>query len=73
MKNTYAVFVGGDEYTCVQFFDIDTQTDGVDVYNAANNKHLGEIWGVTIPEVDADVEDTQAFEATVTEWLKNNI
>jgi hypothetical protein len=73
MKNTYAVFQMGNEYTCVQFFDIDTQTDGVDVYNAADNKHIGEIWGVTIPEVDAELVETQMFEGIVTEWLNNNL
>jgi len=66
MKNQKAVFVSGDEFNCTQFFDVDKQQDGVDV--EVNGKHLGQIFGLTIPEID-DEEANIDFDKAVEEWV----
>lgn len=66
MKNQKAVFDGPDEYMCTQFFDSETSTDGVDV--SLGGKHLGEIWGITIPDID-DEEENIKFDKEVTDWI----
>ncbi len=71
MKNQKSVFVAGVEYTCTQFFDIDKQTDGIDIKNE-QGKHVGEMFGETIPDIDDDEENIN-FDERVTEWIEENV
>ena len=74
MKNTYAVFVDGDEYTCTQFFDVDTQQDGLDIKDALTQEHIGEMFGETIPDLDEmDVDEIEGFEARVTAFIEEKL
>jgi hypothetical protein len=69
MKNTYAVFVAGTEYTCTQFFDTD-KGDGIDIKDAMTGKYVGQVLGEVIPEIDDAVE---AFEERVTAFIEENL
>ena len=74
MKNTYAVFVDGVEYTCTQFFDIDSQQDGLDIKDAMSQKHIGEMFDETIPDMDEeDADEIEGFEERVTAFIEENL
>jgi hypothetical protein len=68
MKNQKSVFVNGSEYLCTQFFDVNTQIDGVDIKNESG-KHIGEILGVVIPDIDADDEENEIFDEIVIDFV----
>ena len=70
MKNQKSVFEFGDEFICTQFFDIDTQSDGVDV-NRNGTERLGSIIGITIPDID-DEEENIKFDNEVIDWIVDN-
>lgn len=73
MKNTYAVFVAGSEYTCTQFFDVDKQMDGIDIKDAMTGKHIGEMLGETIPELEDEDDAVTGFEARVESFIEENL
>ena len=73
--NTYSVFAYGREFKCRFFFDADNNvgTSGIDVYDVENkNKHIGEIYGLSIPSDDEDFEIVKEFEDAVCNWLEEN-
>lgn len=71
--NQYAVFVAGSEYTCTQFFDTD-RGGGLDIKDALSRKHIGEMWGWTIPDLDEmDSDEIELFETKVTEFIEENL
>jgi hypothetical protein len=70
MKNQKSVFEFGDEFICTQFFDVDTQSDGVDV-NRNGVERLGSIHGITIPDID-DEEENIKFDNEVINWIVDN-
>ncbi len=70
MKNQKSVFEFGDEFICTQFFDVDTQADGVDV-NRNGVERLGSIIGITIPDID-DEEENIKFDNEVINWIVDN-
>lgn len=73
MKNKYTVFVGGDKYTCTDFFDTDNG-EGIDIKDALTKKHIGEMFGESIPDIDdADEDEIEGFEERVTEFIEENI
>lgn len=57
------------------FYDVDTSTEGVDVYEddlLGNFKHIGEIWGLewfTDPSENGEYDE---FIYQVENWLDNN-
>lgn len=69
MKNQKSVFEFGDEFVCTQFFDVDTQCDGVDV--SRNGEHLGSILGLLIPDIE-DEEENIKFDNEVINWIVDN-
>lgn len=69
MKNQKSVFEFGEEYVCTQFFDVDSQTSGVDV--SLNGEHLGSILDISIPEID-DEEENIKFDNEVINWIVDN-
>ena len=71
MTNTYAVFHNGTEYTCSYFFDTN-EGDGVDVKNAETQKHVGEMFGISIPDMDADEDETTRFELEIQAFIDEN-
>ena len=74
MHNTYSVWACGTEYVCRQFWNTDTNTSGVDIYDPLDNdKHIGEIMGISIPDTDAEPDEIEAFEAKVTEFIEENL
>ena len=70
MKNQKSVFVNGSECLCTQFFDVNTQIDGVGIKNESG-KYIGEILGQVIPEID-DEEANELFDDVVTDWVNEN-
>lgn len=66
MQNQKSVFEFGNEYQCTQFFDVDTQASGVDVYN--NGNRIGSIIGIDVPDIE-DEEENIKFDNEVIEWL----
>jgi hypothetical protein len=52
------------EVKCKYFFD---ETEGVDVY--VDGKHIGEYYGMSIPDEEEDVE---LFEKEIENWLDSN-
>lgn len=67
IANTYAVFVANDEYTCRSIYD--DKGEGIDIYDA-DNKHVGEIYGISIPDIDCDVAETAEFEERVINYIE---
>lgn len=69
MKNQKSVFEFGEEYVCTEFFDVDSQTSGVNV--SLNEEHLGSILDISIPEID-DEEENIKFDNEVINWIVDN-
>ena len=69
---TFKLFEFGNEYTCKYYFDADTSTSGVEVYNGDN--HVGSIVGLEIPdETDEDYQElAEKFTNEVIDWLVDN-
>lgn len=56
------------------FFDVDTQTCGVEVYQIYNDgsvERFGSIIDITIPDIE-DIEENVKFDAAVETWLIDN-
>ena len=71
--NQYAVFVDEVEYTCTQFFDTD-KGDGLDIKDAMSQKHIGEMFGETIPDLDSeDYAEVEGFEARVSAFIEEKL
>lgn len=69
MKNQKSVFEFGEEYVCTEFYDADLSTSGVDV--SCNDNHLGQILGLSIPDID-DEESNMKFDKDVIAWIVDN-
>lgn len=59
------------KFTCKQFFDIETNANGIDVYDEQNNR-IGEMLNIDIPDAE-DTEAVEVFETKVLEFIDNNI
>lgn len=70
MRNQKSVFEFGDEYICTEFYDIDTNSGGIEV-NRNGDEHLGSIIGLEIPDVD-DEEENIKFDNEVIAWIVDN-
>ncbi len=70
MNSQKAVFEFGNEYTCTNFFDVDSQVSGVDV--SLEGKHIGSIIGITIPDDIDDVDSNDEFDNQVIQWIIDN-
>lgn len=70
IKTQKSVFEFGNEYVCTNYFDIDTQTSGVDV--SLNDNHIGSIVGVTIPDDIDDIDENVKFDNEVINWIVDN-
>ena len=71
MENQLSVFIGNDEYVCTQFYDVESDTSGVDV--CFDTILLGEIWGLDIPGVGDEDEEYTRFNEAVTRWVEAQI
>jgi hypothetical protein len=69
MHNQISVFEFGREFQCTDFYDTDTNHGGIDV--SENGNHLGEIVGLSVPDID-DEEETEKFNAEVINWIVDN-
>ncbi|TXG82773.1 MAG: hypothetical protein E6R13_04530 [Spirochaetes bacterium] len=69
MQNQKSVFEFGNEYQCTEFFCSDRNVGGVDV--SLDGEHLGEIIGVSIPDID-DEEENIKFDNEVINWIVDN-
>jgi len=69
MNNQKAVFEFGNEYNCTEFFCSDRNCSGIDV--SMNGNHLGEIIGISIPDIDDDEENIK-FDNEVINWVVDN-
>ena len=63
------VIFDGEEVSCQYFFDIDEQSEGVEVYYTRTNTLVGVIYDKTLPDAD-DEEDIENFDLFICEWLK---
>ncbi len=70
MKNQKSVFEFGDEFICTEFFDVETNSSGVDI-NRNGVEHLGSIIGVVIPDID-DEDENVKFDLEVINWVVDN-
>jgi hypothetical protein len=68
MKSKYEFEIGTDKVRCEEFFDIDSQYNGIDVY--VNDEHIGEMWDKSIPD-DLDSDYTE-FEKEVEKFIDEN-
>jgi hypothetical protein len=59
----------GEQFRCRYFFDIDEQTEGIEVYYVPNDSCVGIIYDLCVPD-EKDQEEVAEFEETVTNWLK---
>jgi hypothetical protein len=55
------------EVKCKYFFD---ETGGVDVY--VDGKHIGEYYGMSIPDEYDEEEYVELFEEKIENWLDSN-
>lgn len=69
MKNQKSVFTACDEFVCTQFYDVDSNQSGVDI--SRDDVHLGEILGLSIPDID-DEEENINFDKKVIDWIEEN-
>ena len=69
--NYHEVIFLGSKFTCKPFTDIETNTNGVDVYDEQNNR-IGELMGVEIPDSE-DKDFVEKFETKVLEFIDENI
>lgn len=69
MKNQKSVFEFGEEYVCTEFFDVDSQTSGVEV--SLNGECLGSILDISIPDID-DEDENIKFDNEVIDWIVDN-
>ena len=60
------------EFTLRYFFDADTSTEGIEVSRTDSGEHIGEIYGETLPDEDADAEEVKLFEHRINVWLDEN-
>ena len=67
--NQKSVFEFGNEYQCQQFFCTDRNVGGVDV--SRGGEHIGEIIGLSIPDIE-DEEENIKFDNEVINWLVDN-
>lgn len=69
MKNQISVFVGGAEYICTESYDCELG-GAIEVKNE-NGKYLGQIFDLSIPDID-DEDSTLQFNEEVEAWLIDN-
>lgn len=69
MNNQKSVFEFGNEYECTSFWCSDRNCGGVTVKQ--NDEILGEIIGLTIPEIDNEEENIK-FVNEVINWIVDN-
>lgn len=67
--NQKSVFIGSDEYQCIQFYCSDRSSVGVDV-RGPNGKHFCEVLGVSIPEID-DESSNILFDRLITNEIES--
>jgi hypothetical protein len=67
--NQKSVFEFGNEYQCQQFFCSTRNVGGVDV--SRDGEHIGEIIGLTIPDIE-DEDENVKFDNEVINWLVDN-
>lgn len=60
------------EFTLRYFFDADTSTEGLDVTRKDSGEHIGEIYGETLPDEDAEADEIKSFEERINMWLEQN-
>jgi hypothetical protein len=70
MKQT-VIHSYGESFIVKSFFDIDTQTSGLDVCKKTG-EHIGEIWGIEIPDEEDEKGTFEEFEKAVGDWLEEN-
>ncbi len=58
------------EVKCKYFFDADNDGEGLDIY--VDNIHIGEYYGINIPDDMDDEEYTVEFEKEIEDWLSTN-
>lgn len=71
MKNQISVFIGSDEFSCIEYYDADACMSGVEIFEAMEHKYLGKIDGLTVPDID-DEDSTIIFNAEVENYLNEN-
>jgi hypothetical protein len=54
-------------FTCKPFFDLDTNANGIDIYDENNNR-IGEMMNIDIPD-ETDAEAVKTFETKVLEFI----
>jgi hypothetical protein len=58
----------GEDFLCRYFFDIDEQTDGIEVYYVPNGNLVGIIDGMCLPD-ESEAEEVEDFSLAVNMWL----
>ena len=66
---TFKVSLFGNDYVCVDFFCTDRNVSGVDI--SLNDEHIGEIIGISIPDLE-DGEEVEKFNKEVEDWIVDN-
>lgn len=59
----------GNDYKCIDFFCTDRNVGGIDV--SRNGEHIGEIIGLSLPDVN-DEDECQKFDNEVINWIVDN-
>ena len=61
--------IDGSLFTIKYFFDSDTSEDGIDIYSENGQNHLGEVVGVTFPDI-CNKEEMDNFKMDLKIWLQ---
>jgi hypothetical protein len=59
MKKSINVHIGGDEFRCTEFYDVDMGAGGVEVFEATTDRYIGSVMDICVPddhECDAELE-----------------
>jgi hypothetical protein len=66
MKNTYSVWFYSAEFECI------SNNNNIKVYKAEDNRYIGEIQDLEIPNIESEDIDIEVFEKQVLQWLEIN-
>jgi tRNA A37 threonylcarbamoyladenosine biosynthesis protein TsaE len=69
----YSIFEhNGVKYNLIDRYDDDTNIYHLDVYDLENN-YIGEIYDLSLPDMDYDLYEEELFVTKVHNWLSDNL
>lgn len=70
MKRSTVLNIGGDDFECVEFYDVDTGCSGVEVRHCGSWKIVGRVMDISVPDEHDTNLDVKDFEQRIEEMLE---